>query len=98
MTSYTTYANSTPQNFTAILNYNNTVTNGLFAPFMLAIIFVTVFMVLYGKGNENALLGASFITTMSCTLLVGTGFMSPVWFFACGVGLLASTVLLPKER
>lgn len=97
MVTYTTYPNPTLLNFTSIPLYLNQVTFGLFAPFMLAIIFGVAFLAIYGRGNENALFGASVVTTFSAFLFVGVGVINPSWFFMCMIITLLSYWFLPKR-
>lgn len=98
MTAYTTYSNLIPGNLTALVVYDQTVTGGLFSPFLLFIIFVTTFLILYGKGNENALVSAATVTTISSIMLLGVGAMPLIWVFVSIVINLISIFSLPKER
>ena len=66
-------------NAIGLITYNDSVTNNLFSPFLLIMIFSIVFLSTNQRNTIYSLMVASFITTISSYLLVAMGALNPTY-------------------
>lgn len=98
----TTYPNLSSLNLTnntliTIVQYGNTITGGWLSPLFLAVIFLVVFITTADWPiREHALTASSFITCLFALGMMGSGILSPIWFFGCMLLFFASAYMSSK--
>ena len=99
MTTYITYDVYNGTNISSMFIYANTVTGGLFSPFILFITFIVGFFVMRLQyGTELAFASSSFVTLLLSIFLIVGAQMSPLWAFIPLVATIGGMAIVPKRR
>jgi hypothetical protein len=98
MVAFINYTIVVPQNYTALIAATDSYTNNMFSIILLVFIFGAAFLTLYGRGNENAFMAASVMTTIASLFMMVFSSISPVVPLICIIIAIISIFALPKER
>jgi len=98
MVGFTNYTILYPENYTALISAADSYTNSMFSPVILIFIWAVTFLILYGRGNENAIMAAFFMTSICSMFMMVFAGISPVIVLLCIILTAVSMFALPKER
>lgn len=76
--------------------YGNIVSNGIFAPIILVMVFVVFMGVFYPFTKERSISVSLFLTLLPCALLVAAQLLNPAWLLINFLALAASLIFLGR--
>jgi hypothetical protein len=96
--SFTNYTYQIPTNYSGLIMAGDSYTGNMLSIMLLVFVFGTVFLTLYGRGNENAFMAACVTTAITSIFMMVFSSISPAIVLICIVISAISIYALPKER